>query len=85
MNTLDQIYEKIDEMMSTGHLKDLDLMLASIPVEKTDTDLLLGYLTATLPVKRFMAGRKLFYESVRKELTRRGEADVDNGLLKGLE
>lgn len=81
---LDQIHSSVEEMMNKGRLRDLDWTLDAIRVEATPSNLLIGYLTATLPVKSALPARKQFYESVRKALMMRGEAGVGGGLLAGL-
>jgi hypothetical protein len=83
MNELDRIYLEIDELMFAGRLEDLERILSSVKIQETSTDLLLGYLTATLPVKSALRNRKGFYEDVERELIRRNQ--YLPGLLLGLE
>lgn len=83
MSELDGIYDAVDRLMAAGRLMELDSILAGIRIDVTPTDLLIGYLTATLPVKGTLPARKRFYGLVRKILKARNV--LDDGLLKGLE
>lgn len=80
---LDAIYDKIDGMMHAGQIKEIDEILAAVPMDSTSTDLLLGYLTITLPVKSSLPSRPAFYEATRAKLCQEHEADVDR-ILQGL-
>lgn len=80
---LDAIYDKIDGMMHAGKIKEIDQILAAVSMDSTSTDLLLGYLTITLPVKSSLPSRVAFYEATRAKLCREHEADVDR-ILQGL-
>lgn len=83
MKELDRIYDWADTLMSDGRLSELDEGLATVKVEDTPMELLLGYLTATLPVKSSLPARKKLYEEVRLILMKRDEDHL--ALLKGLE
>lgn len=80
---LDQIYQKIDDLMRQHRLAELDAFLDSIDVGATATDLLLGYLTASLPVKSRLPSRSKLVSAVEGELQKRKEWGP--GLLAGLE
>lgn len=80
---LDAIYQKVDGMMYAGQITEIDRILAAVPMESTSTDLLLGYLTITLPVKSSLPSRPAFYEATRAKLSLEHKADVD-AILQGL-
>lgn len=80
---LDRLYESVDAMMKDGRLKDLSQELSSVEVGTTSVDILLGYLTATLPVKDTLESRTDFFERVQLELVKRGEDPLP--LLFGLQ
>jgi hypothetical protein len=75
MNELDLIYDIIDKKMYAGDLAGIDFILSSCICEKTSTDILLGLLTATLPVKTKLLDRQEFLNKTivvlktRKEYT----------------
>lgn len=54
---LDNNYDIADIMMRAGRLAELNKPLARIDVDATDTDILLGWLTATLPAKTQLPDR----------------------------
>ena len=66
-----------------GRLDEIARILSEVPVEETSTDLLLGYLTATLPVKHRVEGRDKFFLAVKAVIERRGE--MKPGLLVNLD
>lgn len=80
---LDRIYDEMDTLMWAGRMEKIDKILEGIRVESTSIDLLVGYLTATLPVKSRLVARPKFFEAVKQELIRRGEDEP--GLLTELE
>ena len=80
---LDLIYDWMDDLMWAGRLDEIARILSEVPVEETSTDLLLGYLTATLPVKRRVEGRDKFFLAVKNVIERRGE--MEPGLLVNLD
>lgn len=80
---LDRIYDSVDKLMKTGQFSALDKLLARVEVKSASVDILLGYLTATLPAKKSLLGRSYFFDQVRLELIKLDEDPV--ALLKGLE
>lgn len=79
---LDAIYDKCDELMQAGKWDELDIILSEISIRDTSTDILLGYLTASLPGKSKLPSRFWLYDMSKIELDRRGEDTYQ--LLKGL-
>ncbi len=79
---LDSIYEEIDSLMHAGDLAAIDNILKAVNIKETDTVLLIGYLTFTLPVRSKLIYRELFYHNTEKVLRERGE--LKDGILHGL-
>ncbi len=82
-SALDLVYDSIDEMLRTGKLSQLDSILATIPVNELSRDLLIGFLTATLPARSRLPARKKLFADTMRSLSERGE--FEEGLLTGLE
>jgi hypothetical protein len=82
-SALDLVYDAIDELMKTGELLILDSTLRDMQVQEYSLDLLLGVLTATLPVRTRLSARKGFFQRVKGHASELGETDP--GLLAGLE
>lgn len=80
---LDHIYDLVDTLMKTGQFSALDKLLNRVDVESASADILLGYLTATLPAKRSLPSRSSFFYRVRLELIKLDDDPV--ALLRGLE
>ncbi len=79
---LDRIYDTVDGLMRTGRLVELDSEVNGVDVRGSSTDVLLAYLTATLPVRSSLPSRGQFFARVQEELRRRGEDDPE--ILRGL-
>ena len=77
------IYRRVEEMMRESMMEALDEEIASVPAEEMGTDVLLGLLTATLPVKRKLRSRPQLFRSTLKLLKTRGH--FEPGVLDGLE
>ncbi|MDZ4818677.1 MAG: hypothetical protein SGJ20_06865 [Planctomycetota bacterium] len=82
-SALDLLYDAIDEMMRNGQVADLDAILNECIASQFSTDILIGLLTATLPVRTRLPYRRLFFREVEKSIKQRGE--YERGLLTGLE
>lgn len=80
---LDLIYDRVDNLLSTGRFHDLDSILGKISLSNLTVDVLLGLLTSTLPGKTKLRFRTVFFHKVEEEIKKRGE--WENGLLAGLE
>ena len=80
---LDEIYDLIDDLFHVGEFERVNSILQDLDLKNTETDLLIGYLTATLPAKNKLPYRETFYRKVEKLLKERG--DYEDGLLNGLE
>ncbi len=80
---LDIIYGHFDSLLSAHDYLRADAILASIEPKDFGTDLLLGFLTVTLPAKQRLKLRQELFRKVEAEL--RTRADWQNNLLAGLE
>jgi hypothetical protein len=73
---LDAIYAWADRLMWAGQASKIDEVLRRL--KSSDLDILLGFLTATLPMKKRLPNRLRLYEMAK-------EIDPDPRLLQGLE
>ena len=80
---LDGLYLWAEEMMWAGRLVEIDHALAKAEIKDLSDDILIGLLTATLPVRSKLPSRKRFCEDVERTIKERGT--WENGLLVGLE
>lgn len=80
---LDIIFDRIDEMLLANEFDRVDRLLREIKLSDFSVDLLLGFLTATLPAKNQLSYRDAFFKRVEQLLHNRGEAQ--DGLLVGLD
>lgn len=78
---IDTIHATIDNMMRDGKFNGIDILLKGVDVPKADPDILLSYLTATLPVRSKISYRVEFYKQVEQEFNKR---KYEPELLKGL-
>jgi hypothetical protein len=81
--SLDVIFDTIDEMLLALKFDECDLALSRLPVENLSNAQLLTVLTATLGAKEHLPNRSAFVNRVRAQL-KRWNADVSS-LLAGLE
>jgi hypothetical protein len=81
--SLDIIFDFIDDMLLSSRFSDCDRLLLQLSVEDLSNPQLLTVLTATLAAKEHLASRATFVDRVKSELGRRG-ADASR-LLAGLE
>lgn len=80
---LDDIFDQCNSLFDQSKFEECDRILSKVPIEETGTDLLLGYLTATLPARRSLPYRPEFYRKTEEIIRKRGE--WEEGLLNGLE
>ena len=80
--SLDIIFEKLDDWLLGGSFDACSSFLADAPVNELSTAQLLTILTATLPACTKLPARATFFDRVRQFLRGRGE-DADT-LLSGL-
>ncbi len=71
----DYIYDTVDRWMKEGRIEELDLLIHLVPIT-ADTDTLLVWLTASLPMKSHLPSRQRI---VNELVSREGEA-----IVKGL-
>jgi len=74
---LDKLHDSIDSFFKRGSFSTVDIIIEYLAMRETDTDLLLGYLTVTLPAKSSLNNRAKLYE--------RCKSMMNQELLKGLE
>jgi len=80
---LDDLYINIDSILKANDFQKCDEILRNLDIRNTNTDLLLGYLTATLPAKSKLPFRQEFYKNVEELTKQRGE--YEESLLRGLD
>ena len=81
-NTIGVVY-RLQHMIRSGRIDALDHRLSTIDVGQTDTDLLLAWLTATLPVRYQLPARPELFAETKRVMIERG--DFEPGILDGLE
>jgi hypothetical protein len=73
---LDALFAWADRLMWANRPQDIDAVLRKL--KSKDLDILLGFLTATLPMKRKLPGRRRIYDMAKA-------IDSDPAMLAGLE
>lgn len=81
---LDLLFIKVDDAMYADDWLGIDSMLQKIDINRLETNLLVGILTATLPGKSRLAERADFYQRARSKMMELA-ADRIVGLTSGLE
>lgn len=81
---LDSIYDTLDEHFRNGRFAEVDEILTKIDVEKENTDVLLGYLTASLPASHKLKTRRGFYKKVEIKFNKTYTWKETVELLRGL-
>ncbi len=81
-SSLALIYRRIDEMMRLGMIALIDEELCSVGEAEIGSDVLLGLLTATLPVKSQLPSRPTLFKKTKRVLKSRGH--YEPGILDGL-
>jgi hypothetical protein len=76
------IYQRVDEMIRFGIISALDEELANLRAETASSDVLLGLLTATLPVRSQLRSRRMLFKATKRLLKSRGH--YERGILDGL-
>lgn len=82
-DALDAMYEYFDTLFDIQQFDQINTLLTLIDLRIYSTELLLGFLTVTLPVKNRLPYRKTFFQNVKSELQTR--KDWSETLLIGLE
>lgn len=80
---LRSIYRNCRLMIMMNMVEEIDSEIAAMDFSNTDTDLLLGLLTATLPRKSELNNRKQLYKETKRLLKKRGQ--FERGILDGLQ
>lgn len=83
VQSLDLVFEEIYDLVRDHEFAKIDAILDAVDVEMQTPEMLVGYLSASNPAKRYLAARVRFMERVEKKLRRDAHYDVD-GLLRGL-
>lgn len=85
---LDEIYDKIDDLLKEGKFDIVDNILKSVSndIKQTSIDILLGYLTITFVAKSKLKNRQILLDKTKEEFNQREELKDENvtELLKGL-
>lgn len=79
---IDGIHEVIDSLMKRGSFHVIDGLLLEKNVNTLTADIMLSYLTVTLPVKSKLVCRPMFFNQCKLVLSDRGYPDT---ILQGLE
>jgi hypothetical protein len=79
---LDLIYSECDHLMREGQFESLNDIIDSLDPDGLSLDLILGFLTASLPAKSNLPSRASFLESSIRAIRERGVYEDD--LLSGL-
>jgi hypothetical protein len=80
---LNDLYYGVDKFFRMGWFDEINFELEELDIQITNTDILLGWLTVTLPAKSKLPFRKEFFNKVVLEIEKRGE--MEPNLLRGLE
>jgi hypothetical protein len=81
---LDFLYQRVDFLMRTGQLGELDALVRRSNVEEDDIDYQLGILTATLPVRSKLPSRPAYFKLVKSHYEAHNKS-VEPTLFQGLE
>jgi hypothetical protein len=81
-SALDVVYRNIDLILRQRHLEGLDCLFAQLDPRLLSTDLILAFLTATLPAKNSLPNRQSFVVNAQDALRRSGR--LQPGMLEGL-
>lgn len=81
---LDSLFDVIDYLLRCGKFQHIDDILDAINVGEEPEDILLTFLTGTLPARSKLNRRADFFNRVKQLYVELGEPDID-GLLGGLE
>jgi len=79
---LDEMFDRIDPMLSSGKYSEVDAILTAMPVEGPSLTLMMGLLSITRPAAQHLPSRQRFFDRVYR-LCRAMRRDADS-LLGGL-
>lgn len=77
------IYQSVEAYIQDGAIDDLNEKIANVNPDEMSTDIILGVLTATLPVKSKLVARKLLFKNTVPILVKRNH--FEPRILDGLE
>lgn len=80
----DLIFRTIDNLMRDEELDEIDSIIENIDCDELGEDLLLGVLTATLPVKSQLKNRNQFVKSIEEFFLEKYGPEKSTELLSGL-
>ncbi|MDR3402513.1 MAG: hypothetical protein P4L99_08445 [Chthoniobacter sp.] len=80
---LDAVYAHFDTLLRAHNYSRVDELLNSVEPKDYGIDLLLGFLTITLPARRWLKSRSALFEKTEKNL--RSRKEWEENLLAGLE
>lgn len=61
---LDEMFDHIDPMLSSGKYSEINAILAAMPVEGPSLTLMMGLLSITRPAAQYLPSRKRFFDRV---------------------
>lgn len=81
---LSELYSQIDYLMRSDQIEKIDQEIKKVVIdaEKIDTDFLLGWLIATLPVKNRLVNRRSLHKITKRLIKKRGQ--WERGIMQGL-
>ena len=80
---LDEIYNKVDDLLLAGKFEEVDKLLSYIDVRNTNIDILLGWLTITLAARSKLKNRANFFFQCKTKIV--FDDRNSSTLLQGLE
>lgn len=83
IDALDVVYNRVADVIRFGWIEHLDLEIGEMSPDEIGTDVILGILTATLPVKSQLPSRYRLLKSAKRVLKARGH--YERGILDGLQ
>lgn len=82
MHPLTAIYCEADSLMRNREVGKINQRIEEIVHQEPDTDVLLAWLTATLPIKTKLTARPSLFKLAKRLIKQRGE--WERGILSGL-
>jgi hypothetical protein len=83
-DTIDFIFNTIDNALSQGEFSSVDLVLSALTLDQLNIDAMLAFLTITLAAKDRLQTRDYLFDDIKKYLIEKKEKNI-KALLQGLE
>ncbi|MFS8067610.1 MAG: hypothetical protein ACMG6S_14700 [Byssovorax sp.] len=81
---LDLVFDYVDHLLGSGGFPEVNGLLTSVPVEKLDPAILVGFLTVTCPAREVLDARAGFVVRVRNRLGEQMTPDELASVMQGL-